>query len=48
MGAQLVVTGWFDRIGEQLRLVVLVWKVDAKTNAAKVVGEGQRMGAVPG
>lgn len=48
MGAQLVVTGWFDRIGEQLRLVVLVWRVDAKTAVAKVAGEGQRMGALAG
>ncbi len=46
MGAQFVVTGWFDRIGEQIRLVILVWKADGKTS--KVVGEAQRMGALPG
>lgn len=46
MGVTFVVTGWFDRIGEQLRLVVLIWKADGKT--AKVVGEAQRMGAQSG
>ena len=43
-GAQLVVTGWFDRIGEQLRIAVLVWKADKGT--AKTVGNAQRMGPV--
>lgn len=43
MGAAYVVTGWFDRIGEQLRLVVLVWRAEGAT--AKVVGEAQRAGA---
>jgi Flp pilus assembly protein TadD len=46
MGAKYVVTGWFDRIGEQLRLVVLVWEAHGKTS--KVVGEAQRMGQLPG
>ena len=41
-GAQFVVTGWFDRLGEQLRMVVLVWK--AEKTAAKVVGEAKRTG----
>jgi tetratricopeptide (TPR) repeat protein len=45
MDAKLVVTGWYDRIGEQLRLVILVWKADGGPNARKV-GEAQRMGAV--
>jgi tetratricopeptide (TPR) repeat protein len=45
VGAKLVVTGWYDRIGEQLRLVVLVWKADGSATA-KTVGEAQRMGAV--
>lgn len=45
LGAQFVITGWYDRIGEQLRLVVLIWKFDPKTpTTAKVVGEAQRMG----
>jgi tetratricopeptide (TPR) repeat protein len=44
VGAKLVVTGWYDRIGDQLRLVVLVWSADGKL--AKTVGEAQRMGAV--
>lgn len=48
-GAQFVVTGWFDRIGEQLRLVILIWKHDPKRPAtATVVGEAQRMGPLPG
>jgi tetratricopeptide (TPR) repeat protein len=47
VGAKLVVTGWYDRIGEQLRLVVLVWSADGGP-AAKTVGEAQRMGAVAG
>ena len=45
MSAQYVITGWFDRIGEQLRIAVLVWKVEKGTST--VVGEAQRMGAVP-
>ncbi|HEX5061553.1 MAG TPA: tetratricopeptide repeat protein [Kofleriaceae bacterium] len=44
MGAKLVITGWYDRLGEQLRLVVLVWQADGAN--AKVVGEAQRIGAV--
>jgi tetratricopeptide (TPR) repeat protein len=46
VGAKFVVTGWFDRIGEQLRLVVLVW--EAKGATSTVVGEAQRMGAIAG
>jgi tetratricopeptide (TPR) repeat protein len=42
--AMLVVTGWFDRIGENIRLAVLVWKRDTYGKNAKVVGEAQRMG----
>ncbi|HEY5920239.1 MAG TPA: tetratricopeptide repeat protein, partial [Kofleriaceae bacterium] len=45
LGAKYVITGWFDRIGEQLRLVVLVW--EAKGATATTVGEAQRMGALP-
>ena len=43
--AQYVLTGWFDKIGEDLRLAVLVWKVDGKT--ATVVGDAKRQGAIP-
>ncbi len=42
VGAAFVVTGWFDRVGENLRIAVLVWKADK--SLAKVVGEAQRMG----
>jgi tetratricopeptide (TPR) repeat protein len=41
-GARFVVTGWFDRLGDNLRIAVLVWRADAST--AKVVGEAQRLG----
>jgi len=44
--AQYVITGWFDKIGEDLRLAVLIWKID---NAhATVVGDAKRQGAMPG
>ena len=42
-GARLVVTGWYDRINENLRLVILIWRADGGPTA-KVVGEAQRMG----
>jgi tetratricopeptide (TPR) repeat protein len=45
-GAKLVVTGWFDRIGDQFRIAVLVWKVEGKGKST-VAGEAQRMGAMP-
>ncbi len=41
-GAAFVVTGWFDRVGENLRIAVLIWKAD-KT-VATIVGQAQRMG----
>jgi tetratricopeptide (TPR) repeat protein len=43
VGAAYVVTGWFDRPGQDLRVDVVVWKLDGKT--AKIAGEAQRMGA---
>lgn len=47
MGAQYVVTGWFDRIGEQLRIAILIWTVDPKGTNAKLAGESQKLGAMP-
>jgi tetratricopeptide (TPR) repeat protein len=44
MGAQYVVTGWYDRIREQLRIAILIWKVDKSANA-KLAGESQKLGA---
>jgi tetratricopeptide (TPR) repeat protein/TolB-like protein len=44
VGARFVVTGWFDRIGDQLRIAILVWRADGPR--ARVVGEAQRMGAL--
>ncbi|HTL36320.1 MAG TPA: tetratricopeptide repeat protein, partial [Kofleriaceae bacterium] len=45
VGAQYVVTGWYDRIREQNRIAVLIWKVDKSANAKKVA-ESQKMGPV--
>jgi len=44
--AQYVITGWFDKIGEDLRLAVLIWKID--NGHATVVGDAKRQGAMPG
>lgn len=40
--ATYVVTGWYDRIGEELRLAVLVWRLDK--GVASVVGDAKRQG----
>jgi len=40
-GAKFVITGWYDKIGEDLRITLLAWRVD---RAAVVAGEGQRRG----
>jgi tetratricopeptide (TPR) repeat protein len=44
--AQFVITGWFDRIGEELRIAVLVWRVD-KNARAVVIGDAKNQGAMP-
>ncbi|MFT3700484.1 MAG: tetratricopeptide repeat protein [Kofleriaceae bacterium] len=41
--ATYVVTGWYDRIGEELRLAVLVWKL-SDTGVATVAGDAKRQG----
>jgi tetratricopeptide (TPR) repeat protein len=43
--AAFVVTGWFDKIGEDLRIAILVWKIERGT--AVVVGDAKRSGAIP-
>ena len=43
--AQFVITGWFDKLGEELRIAVLVWKIERGT--AVVAGDAKRQGAVP-
>lgn len=43
--SRYVVTGWFDRLGENLRIAVLVWKADK--GHATVAGEAQRLGPQP-
>jgi tetratricopeptide (TPR) repeat protein len=40
-----VVTGWFDRLGDNLRIAVLVWKAEKGT--AVIVGNAQRIGPQP-
>jgi Flp pilus assembly protein TadD len=42
--ARYVITGWFDKIGEDLRIDMIVWKL-GKT--ATVAGESQHTGPVP-
>src|SRR5262249_27158217 len=44
--ASFVVTGWFDKIGDDLRVDVVIWKL-AKNTAATIVGEAQQRGPVP-
>ena len=43
--ASFVVTGWFDKLGEDLRIAILVWKVDGKN--AVVVGDAKAQGPQP-
>jgi tetratricopeptide (TPR) repeat protein len=43
VGASFVITGWFDRPGQDLRIDMIVWKVTGKT--AAIAGEAQRMGS---
>ncbi|MEO8843971.1 MAG: tetratricopeptide repeat protein [Kofleriaceae bacterium] len=43
--ASYVITGWFDKIGEDLRIAILVWKIDH--GQAVVVGDAKRQGAMP-
>jgi Flp pilus assembly protein TadD len=43
--AAYVVTGWFDKIGEDIRLAVLVWKIDH--GKAVIVGDVKKQGAMP-
>src|SRR5664279_1417183 len=43
--ASYVITGWFDKIGEELRIAILVWKIDR--GRAVIVGDAKRQGAMP-
>ena len=43
--ASFVVTGWFDKLGEDIRIAILVWKVDGKQ--AVVVGNAKAQGPQP-
>ena len=42
--AAYVITGWYDKPGETLRIDVIVWKIDGAT--AKIAGEAQQQGAM--
>ena len=42
-GVTYVITGWYDKIGDALRIDMIVWKVPAKGNAS-VAGEAQQQG----
>ena len=42
--ASFVVTGWFDKVGDDLRVDVVIWKRGA---TAAIVGEAQQRGPVP-
>lgn len=43
--AEYVVTGWFDRVGEDLRIAVVIWRVERKIGA-RVVGEAKTQGVI--
>ncbi|MEO6772998.1 MAG: tetratricopeptide repeat protein [Kofleriaceae bacterium] len=42
--ARYVITGWFDKVGDDLRIAILVWKIDRAT--ATVVADVKRQGAI--
>ena len=42
--ASFVVTGWFDKVGDDLRVDVVIWKLGA---TAAIAGEAQQRGPVP-
>ncbi|HUJ63533.1 MAG TPA: tetratricopeptide repeat protein, partial [Kofleriaceae bacterium] len=42
LGAQFVVTGWFDKPGDVLRIDAIVWKIDR--GSATVAGEAKQSG----
>jgi Flp pilus assembly protein TadD len=45
VGADFVVTGWFDRLGEPLRVDAIVWRIDGHGGAAPA-GEAQETGTL--
>jgi Flp pilus assembly protein TadD len=42
LGADWVVTGWFDRVGTDLRITAIAWKIER--GVATKAGEGQKAG----
>jgi tetratricopeptide (TPR) repeat protein len=44
LGADYVITGWYDKPGDVLRIDAIVWKLDK--GIAKVAGEAQQSGAM--
>ena len=44
--ASFVVTGWFDKVGDDLRVDIVIWKLGQRA-AATIAGEAQQRGPVP-
>src|ERR1700733_12710330 len=44
--ASFVITGWFDKVGDDLRVDIVIWKLAEHTSAA-ITGEAQQRGPVP-
>ena len=44
--ATLVITGWFDKVGEDLRIAMIVWRIDR--GGARIASEAQRQGPLSG
>src|SRR5690348_1134106 len=42
LGANYVITGWYDKIGDALRIDTIVWRI--QNGAAHVAGEAQQQG----
>jgi tetratricopeptide (TPR) repeat protein len=44
--ASFVITGWFDKVGDDLRVDIVIWKLADHASAA-IAGEAQQRGPVP-
>jgi tetratricopeptide (TPR) repeat protein len=44
--ASFVITGWFDKVGDDLRVDIVIWKL-ADHASATIAGEAQQRGPVP-
>ncbi len=43
--ASFVITGWFDKLGDDVRIAILIWKVDGAK--ASVIGDAKAQGPQP-